>query len=86
MGNLLIDIVRTVGTAEGVGLDAGLNSGLFDRAYAFDSTTTADRFNDDGYALVTRFDFEQQSVSEPATLALLGLGLLGIGFARRRTQ
>nr|WP_285903159.1 PEP-CTERM sorting domain-containing protein [Alkalimarinus sediminis] len=35
---------------------------------------------------VNGFDTDPVSVSEPATFALLGLGLAGFGFARRQKQ
>ncbi|MFD2230809.1 DVUA0089 family protein [Alkalimarinus sediminis] len=48
-------------------------------AYAFD--ISGDYLTD-----VNGFDTDPVSVSEPATFALLGLGLAGFGFARRQKQ
>ena len=59
-GDLLIDIIRTAGPAFGVGLDRGIDPGLLDRAYAFNSTTTADGWNQD-FGNRTRFGLRSRA-------------------------
>ncbi len=77
-GDLLIDIVRISGLAQGVGLDRGTDPTLMDRAYAFNSTTTADGWNQ-GFGNRTRFEV----IPEPSTALLVALGLAGLGLRPR---
>ena len=77
-GDLLIDIIRIAGPAQGVGLDRGTDPTLMDRAYAFSSTTTADGWNQ-GFGNRTRFT----TVPEPSAPLLLALALAGLGLSAR---
>ena len=79
LGDLLVDIIRTAGPDVGVGLDAGTDPGLIDRAYAFFSTVTADGVNQNGYAIRTRFDTAVPEPSAAILIVLGGFALVGAG-------
>ncbi len=80
LGNLLIDIELFNSTAGGRtgGFDSygGDSGSLFSRAQNFGGGSI-------GFGMNTGFNVSG-SIPEPATLALLGFGLAGLGFVRRR--
>jgi hypothetical protein len=82
-GDLLVDIARAnviVGSGSwGLAAMSGSSGGLFSRAHNYDGG-----FNN--FGLVTEFDIEPKAVSEPGTLALLGIGMAGLGFAAGRRR
>ena len=95
--SLLNDYVEVDGTATlltngGVSLDSVLALGLLVQAgtsfdlgfYAGSEQICGDSQYDNCEFYVSKIEFS--SVPEPSTIALLGLGLAGIGIARRRKQ
>jgi len=85
LGNLLLDIVIPGGAINAAGdtvffaSENGTAGGVFSRAHNFGEGST-------GYGLVTRFSDSSAPVPEPATLGLLGVGLIAAAARIRRSQ
>lgn len=81
--NLLMDVVATgTGDALGdIGFDTNYGNTYFGRYYDGGSGNI-----NYGYGLVTGFDFGSSTTPEPATLLLLGAGLVGLSLLRKRVR
>lgn len=79
-GNALLDV--TGGLAQG---NFDTNTRLNGADMVFTSSFQPAGFSENGIPMLTgTFDLKGNSIPEPSAMALLGLGLLGLGLAKRR--
>jgi len=85
VSNLLMD-VKVFSGSSGVPFDSVSGGGSISRVYAFAANATSANQADDS-VLVTAFELNpNQPVPEPTTIALLGIGLVGLAGAEVRRR